>query len=92
MDSHVTSSVCTCALACFFTNQCQAYTFNLGDRTCSLYRNREVELINETTTDTQLYVKRRPDGNIILNVIFICLKILQVTGRISVCYILQEQV
>ena len=56
MDSHVTSSVCMCAFACFLTNQCEAFTFNSGDRTCSLYMNREVEFINETTTDTQLYV------------------------------------
>lgn len=63
IESHVTSSVCTCALTCFFTNQCDAYTFNLADQTCSLYRNREVECINETTTDTQLYVERRPNGS-----------------------------
>lgn len=92
MDSHLNSSVCTCALTCFFTNQCDAYTFNLADQTCSLYRNREVEYINETTTDTQLYVERRPNGNAILNVIFIRLKILQITGTIGICHILQEQV
>jgi len=86
MDSHVTTSVCTCASACYITYQCDAYTFNSGDRTCSFYRNREVEFINKTTTDTQLYVKRRPGGNVILNVIFICLKIIQVTGG----YIVQD--
>lgn len=66
IDSHVTISVCTCALECIFTNQCEAYTFNLVDRRCSLYRNKEVEFINEATTDTQLYVESRPDGNVIL--------------------------
>ena len=86
MDSHVTTSVCTCSLACSITYQCDAYTCNSRDQTCSLHMNREVEFINETTTDTQLYVERRPDGNAILNVIFICLKIVQVTGG----YIVQD--
>jgi len=71
LTSAVTSSTYTCAWACYITYQCEAYTFNSGDRTCSLYRNREVEFINETTTDTQLYIRRNPDGNTILNNVFI---------------------
>ena len=49
IESYSTTSAYTCAFACYITYQCEAYTFNSVDRTCSLYRNRAVGFINETT-------------------------------------------
>jgi hypothetical protein len=61
IKSEVNHSVYTCGLRCSITNLCDGYTFNTDNRTCSLYRIRELEFINETTTDTQLYLTQSGD-------------------------------
>ena len=67
IKSEVNHSVYTCGLRCSIINLCDGYTFNTDNRTCSLYRIRELEFINETTTDTQLYLTQ--SGKIITHVI-----------------------
>ena len=67
IKSEVNHSVYTCGLKCSITSMCDSYTFNTDNRTCSLYRIRELAFINENTTDTQLYLTQ--SGKVITNVI-----------------------
>ena len=67
IKSEVNNSVYTCGLTCSITSLCDGYTFNTENKTCSLYRIRELAFINENTTDTQLYL--RQSGKVITNVI-----------------------
>ena len=69
IKSEVNHSVYTCGLRCSITNLCDGYTFNTDNRTCSLYRIRELEFINETTTDTQLYLTQ--SGKVITHVLYV---------------------
>jgi len=67
IKSEVNHSVYTCGLTCSITSLCDGYTFNTDNRTCSLYRIRELAFINENTTDTQLYLTQ--SGKVITHVI-----------------------
>ena len=67
IKSEVNHSVYTCGLTCSITSLCDVYTLNTENRTCSLYRIRELAFINENTTDTQLYLTQ--SGKVITHVI-----------------------
>ena len=69
IKSEVHPSVYTCGLTCSVTSLCDGYTFNTENRTCSLYRIRELAFINENTTDTQLYLTQ--SGKVIAHVLYV---------------------